>query len=122
MLLVLELFLSMCQYVQLRSCRIFSIKSKFNSSDQKYVSNAWTLKKNSLLISDSLVHFILYLTCHLTEFSAYLLNFFLLKNAISRLDDLIETFLKDNDPDGSLDVGADMRKIKYCFVHMKVFF
>uniref|UniRef100_A0A8C9N9P8 Kinesin-like protein n=1 Tax=Serinus canaria TaxID=9135 RepID=A0A8C9N9P8_SERCA len=39
-----------------------------------------------------------------------------------QLDELIETFLKDNDPDSSLDVGADMRKIKYCFVHMKVFF
>ncbi|NXS34254.1 KIF6 protein, partial [Pomatostomus ruficeps] len=36
-----------------------------------------------------------------------------------QLDELIETFLKDNDPDSSLDVGADMRKIKYCFVRMK---
>ncbi|NWZ63414.1 KIF6 protein, partial [Acrocephalus arundinaceus] len=36
-----------------------------------------------------------------------------------QLDELIETFLKDNDPDNSLDVGADMRKIKYCFIHMK---
>ncbi|NWU03260.1 KIF6 protein, partial [Urocynchramus pylzowi] len=36
-----------------------------------------------------------------------------------QLDELIETFLKDDDPDSSLDVGADMRKIKYCFVHMK---
>ncbi|NXY64298.1 KIF6 protein, partial [Callaeas wilsoni] len=36
-----------------------------------------------------------------------------------QLDELIEAFLKDNDPDSSLDVGADMRKIKYCFVHMK---
>nr|XP_054485712.1 kinesin-like protein KIF6 [Agelaius phoeniceus] len=36
-----------------------------------------------------------------------------------QLDELIEIFLKDNDPDSSLDVGADMRKIKYCFVHMK---
>ncbi|NXO67848.1 KIF6 protein, partial [Phainopepla nitens] len=36
-----------------------------------------------------------------------------------QLDELIETFLKDNDPDSSLDVDADMRKIKYCFVHMK---
>ncbi|NXR63309.1 KIF6 protein, partial [Rhadina sibilatrix] len=36
-----------------------------------------------------------------------------------QLDELIETFLKDNDPDSSLDVGADMRKIKYCFLHMK---
>ncbi|NXY28320.1 KIF6 protein, partial [Pomatorhinus ruficollis] len=36
-----------------------------------------------------------------------------------QLDELIDTFLKDNDPESSLDVGADMRKIKYCFVHMK---
>ncbi|NWZ88069.1 KIF6 protein, partial [Poecile atricapillus] len=36
-----------------------------------------------------------------------------------QLDELIQTFLKDRDPDSSLDVGADMRKIKYCFVHMK---
>ncbi|XP_061221978.1 kinesin-like protein KIF6 isoform X6 [Neopsephotus bourkii] len=36
-----------------------------------------------------------------------------------QLDELIGTFLKDNDPDSILDVGADMRKIKYCFVHMK---
>ncbi|NXC54873.1 KIF6 protein, partial [Aleadryas rufinucha] len=36
-----------------------------------------------------------------------------------QLDELIETFLKDNDPDSPLDVGADMRKIKYCFAHMK---
>ncbi|XP_062475052.1 kinesin-like protein KIF6 isoform X2 [Pezoporus occidentalis] len=36
-----------------------------------------------------------------------------------QLDELIGTFLKDNDPDSALDVGADMRKIKYCFVHMK---
>ncbi|XP_041333098.1 kinesin-like protein KIF6 [Pyrgilauda ruficollis] len=38
-----------------------------------------------------------------------------------QLDELIETFLKDDDPDSSLDVGADMRKIKYCFIHMKQF-
>ncbi|XP_031958633.1 kinesin-like protein KIF6 isoform X3 [Corvus moneduloides] len=36
-----------------------------------------------------------------------------------QLDELIETFLEDNDPGSSLDVGADMRKIKYCFAHMK---
>ncbi|NXI24742.1 KIF6 protein, partial [Sterrhoptilus dennistouni] len=36
-----------------------------------------------------------------------------------QLDELIDTFLKDNDPDSSLDVGADMCKIKYCFSHMK---
>uniref|UniRef100_A0A663ETK2 Kinesin-like protein n=1 Tax=Aquila chrysaetos chrysaetos TaxID=223781 RepID=A0A663ETK2_AQUCH len=38
-----------------------------------------------------------------------------------RLDELLETFLEDNDPDSTLDVGADMRKIKYCFIHVKVF-
>ncbi|KAM6085070.1 kinesin-like protein KIF6 isoform 2-T2 [Theristicus caerulescens] len=36
------------------------------------------------------------------------------------LDELIETFLEDNDPDSTLDVGADMRKIKYCFIHVKI--
>ncbi|XP_010159725.1 PREDICTED: kinesin-like protein KIF6, partial [Eurypyga helias] len=36
-----------------------------------------------------------------------------------QLDELIETFLEDNDPDSTLDVDADMRKIKYCFTHMK---
>ncbi|KAM9241330.1 kinesin-like protein KIF6 [Leptosomus discolor] len=36
-----------------------------------------------------------------------------------QLDELIEIFVEDNDPDSTLDVGADMRKIKYCFVHMK---
>ncbi|NXI51135.1 KIF6 protein, partial [Chloroceryle aenea] len=36
-----------------------------------------------------------------------------------RLDKLIEVFLEDNDPDNNLNVGADMRKIKYCFNHMK---
>ncbi|OPJ72420.1 kinesin-like protein KIF6 isoform C [Patagioenas fasciata monilis] len=36
-----------------------------------------------------------------------------------KLDELIETFLEDNDPDSTLDVGADMRKIKYCFIHLK---
>ncbi|NXG52105.1 KIF6 protein, partial [Psilopogon haemacephalus] len=35
------------------------------------------------------------------------------------LDELIETFLEDNDPDSTLDVGADTRKIKYCFIRMK---
>ncbi|NWQ73186.1 KIF6 protein, partial [Columbina picui] len=36
-----------------------------------------------------------------------------------QLDELIEAFLEDNDPDSTLDVGADMRKIKYCFLHLK---
>uniref|UniRef100_A0A8C0ICU5 Kinesin-like protein n=1 Tax=Bubo bubo TaxID=30461 RepID=A0A8C0ICU5_BUBBB len=38
-----------------------------------------------------------------------------------QLDELIEAFLEDNDPDSILDVGVDMRKIKYCFIHLKVF-
>lgn len=38
-----------------------------------------------------------------------------------RLDELIETFLEDSDPESTLDVGADMRKIKYCFTYLKVF-
>ncbi|XP_068024775.1 kinesin-like protein KIF6 [Melanerpes formicivorus] len=36
-----------------------------------------------------------------------------------QLDELIETFLQDNDPDSTLDVGADTRKIKYCFLRVK---
>ncbi|NXA46030.1 KIF6 protein, partial [Nothocercus julius] len=36
-----------------------------------------------------------------------------------RLDELIQRFLEDNDPESILDVGPDMRKIKYCFIHMK---
>ncbi|NWQ96249.1 KIF6 protein, partial [Burhinus bistriatus] len=36
-----------------------------------------------------------------------------------QLDELIEKFLEDNDPDSTLDVGADMRKIKYCFIRVK---
>ncbi|XP_035179169.1 kinesin-like protein KIF6 isoform X3 [Oxyura jamaicensis] len=36
-----------------------------------------------------------------------------------QLDKLIETFLEDNDPESTLDIGADMRKIKYCFSHVK---
>ncbi|NWH78721.1 KIF6 protein, partial [Piaya cayana] len=36
-----------------------------------------------------------------------------------QLDESIEIFLKDSDPDSSLDVGADMRKIKYCFIRLK---
>ncbi|NXH11977.1 KIF6 protein, partial [Bucco capensis] len=36
-----------------------------------------------------------------------------------QLDELMKAFLEDNDPDSTLDVGADMRKIKYCFLQMK---
>ncbi|KAM6280655.1 kinesin-like protein KIF6 isoform 2-T2 [Porphyrio hochstetteri] len=41
------------------------------------------------------------------------------QDELYQLDELIETFLKDNDPYSTLEVGADMRKIKYCFSHMK---
>ncbi|XP_040523516.1 kinesin-like protein KIF6 isoform X3 [Gallus gallus] len=37
-----------------------------------------------------------------------------------QLDELIETFLEDSDPESTLDVGADMRKIKYCFTYLKL--
>ncbi|XP_065611401.1 kinesin-like protein KIF6 [Cyrtonyx montezumae] len=36
------------------------------------------------------------------------------------LDELIEKFLEDNEPESTLDVGADMRKIKYCFTYLKL--
>ncbi|NXL95441.1 KIF6 protein, partial [Alectura lathami] len=36
-----------------------------------------------------------------------------------QLDELVETFLEDNDPESTLDIGADIRKIKYCFTYMK---
>ncbi|NXG73261.1 KIF6 protein, partial [Baryphthengus martii] len=36
-----------------------------------------------------------------------------------RLDELIEIFLGDSNPNSNLNVGADMRKIKYCFSRMK---
>ncbi|XP_064365604.1 kinesin-like protein KIF6 isoform X2 [Dromaius novaehollandiae] len=38
---------------------------------------------------------------------------------VLRLNELIERFLQDNDPESILDVGPDMRKIKYCFIHVK---
>lgn len=37
-----------------------------------------------------------------------------------RLDELIKRFLEDTDRESTLDVGPDMRKIKYCFNHVKV--
>lgn len=39
-----------------------------------------------------------------------------------RVDGKIKHFLEDTDPESTLDVGADMRKIKYCFCHLKVHF
>ncbi|XP_032299123.1 kinesin-like protein KIF6 isoform X2 [Coturnix japonica] len=36
-----------------------------------------------------------------------------------QLDELIQIFLEDSDPESTLDVEADMRKIKYCFTYLK---
>ncbi|KAJ1148073.1 hypothetical protein NDU88_000914 [Pleurodeles waltl] len=36
-----------------------------------------------------------------------------------RLEELMKTFLEDTDPECTLDVGADMRKIHHCFKHLK---
>ncbi|NXU48925.1 KIF6 protein, partial [Turnix velox] len=41
------------------------------------------------------------------------------REELLQLDELIEMFLEDTDPESTLDVGADMRKIKYCFIHVK---
>ncbi|XP_072266412.1 kinesin-like protein KIF6 [Pyxicephalus adspersus] len=39
-----------------------------------------------------------------------------------RLDEQIHNFLEDGDPESSLDIGADMRKIHYCFALLKRLF
>lgn len=36
-----------------------------------------------------------------------------------KLEELMKTFLEDSDPECTLDVGADMRKIQYCFKNLK---
>ncbi|XP_063146073.1 kinesin-like protein KIF6 [Candoia aspera] len=35
------------------------------------------------------------------------------------LDEQVKEFLEDTDPESMLEIGADMRKIKYCFRHLK---
>ncbi|KAJ6666823.1 hypothetical protein lerEdw1_018825 [Lerista edwardsae] len=35
------------------------------------------------------------------------------------LAEQIKMFLEDTDPESTLEVGADMRKIKFCFNHLK---
>ena len=37
-----------------------------------------------------------------------------------RCEELVSSYLSDNDPDAVLAVGADMRKIQYCFLLLKV--
>lgn len=39
-----------------------------------------------------------------------------------RLEKLIASFVEDQDPESRLEVGADLRKIHYCFHHFKVNF
>ncbi|XP_066451406.1 kinesin-like protein KIF6 isoform X2 [Eleutherodactylus coqui] len=43
----------------------------------------------------------------------------LMPDELQRLEEQLHSFLDDKDPDGSLDVGADMRKIQYCFNFFK---
>ncbi|XP_078503456.1 kinesin-like protein KIF6 [Lissotriton helveticus] len=38
---------------------------------------------------------------------------------LQRLEELMKTFLEDTDPECTLDVGADMRKIQHCFKNLK---
>ncbi|XP_072847570.2 kinesin-like protein KIF6 isoform X1 [Pogona vitticeps] len=43
----------------------------------------------------------------------------LAEEELLQIDDQIKNFLEDTDPENILEVGADMRKIKYCFIHLK---
>ncbi|ETE70417.1 Kinesin-like protein KIF6, partial [Ophiophagus hannah] len=43
----------------------------------------------------------------------------LLKEELLELDEQVKEFLEDPDPESILEIGADMRKIKYCFSHLK---
>ncbi|XP_006018647.1 kinesin-like protein KIF6 isoform X1 [Alligator sinensis] len=43
----------------------------------------------------------------------------LTQEELLQLDELIKKFLEDTDRESTLDVGPDMRKIKYCFNHVK---
>ncbi|XP_030413144.1 kinesin-like protein KIF6 isoform X3 [Gopherus evgoodei] len=43
----------------------------------------------------------------------------LTQEELLQLDEIIKTFLEDPDPESTLDVGADMRKIKHCFNYVK---
>ncbi|RXM30309.1 Kinesin-like protein KIF6 [Acipenser ruthenus] len=38
----------------------------------------------------------------------------------TKLEERMEVFLEDSDPDAALDVGADMRKIQHCFQKLKI--
>ncbi|XP_044867927.1 kinesin-like protein KIF6 isoform X2 [Mauremys mutica] len=43
----------------------------------------------------------------------------LTQEELLQLDEIIKAFLEDPDPESTLDVGADMRKIKHCFNYIK---
>ncbi|KAJ7340963.1 hypothetical protein JRQ81_004250 [Phrynocephalus forsythii] len=43
----------------------------------------------------------------------------LTEEELLQIEEQIKAFLEDTDPEIILEVGADMRKIKYCFVHLK---
>ncbi|KAM9155825.1 kinesin-like protein KIF6 [Pangshura tecta] len=43
----------------------------------------------------------------------------LTQEELLKMDEIIKTFLEDPDPESTLDVGADMRKIKHCFNYIK---
>ncbi|XP_063774909.1 kinesin-like protein KIF6 isoform X2 [Pseudophryne corroboree] len=43
----------------------------------------------------------------------------LTEEEIQRLEDQLNSFLDDQDPQSTLDIGADMRKIQYCFGSFK---
>jgi len=38
----------------------------------------------------------------------------------NRCEELLEVYLQDTSPEAVLQLGGDMRKIKYCFALMKV--
>ncbi|XP_048373707.1 kinesin-like protein KIF6 isoform X2 [Sphaerodactylus townsendi] len=44
----------------------------------------------------------------------------LTQEELFHIGEKIKYFLEDTDPESTLDVGADMRKIKYCFSHLKI--
>uniref|UniRef100_A0A8D2IZ25 Kinesin-like protein n=1 Tax=Varanus komodoensis TaxID=61221 RepID=A0A8D2IZ25_VARKO len=44
----------------------------------------------------------------------------LTQEELLQVEEQIKSFLEDVDPESMLEVGADMRKIKYCFIHLKV--
>ncbi|XP_044306335.1 kinesin-like protein KIF6 [Varanus komodoensis] len=43
----------------------------------------------------------------------------LTQEELLQVEEQIKSFLEDVDPESMLEVGADMRKIKYCFIHLK---